>query len=149
MTTQVGWPCSSADVAQEAVLFNVVGRQTVGRIPLGSSPGFAVDDHACSIYVNLPSKGQVAKIDMHSRRIISLFPVDPSCQANSSIDIDLANRLLFVGCFNGVLDILDQASGRTVSTFPIGQVSEAVVYDASIHTVFASSLYGSIAAIYV
>ena len=136
-------------VGQEAVFYDIAGRQIVGRIALGASPEFAVDDHAGSIYVNLPSKGQVARIDMRSRRIVSLFPVDPSCQANSSIDIDIADRLLFVGCFNGVLDVLDRNTGTTVSTLPIGLLSDAVLYDAEIRTVFAVSVYGSITAISV
>ena len=136
-------------VGQEAVLYDLARRQITGRIALGASPEFAVDDHAGSIYVNLPSKGQVARIDMRSRRIVSVFTVDPSCQANSSIDIDIADRLLFVGCFNGVMDILDRDTGLTVSTLPIGQVSDAVLYDAEIRTVFAVSVYGSVTAISV
>ena len=136
-------------VGQEAVLYDLARRQIVGRIALGASPEFAVDDHAGSIYVNLPSKGQIAKIDTRSRRVVSLFTVDPSCQANSSIDVDSADRLLFVGCFNGVMDIVDKDTGLTVSTLPIGMLSDAVLYDAEIRTVFAVSVYGSINAIYV
>ena len=132
----------------EALVFDLATRSVVGHVPLGSAPEFAVADHNGTVYVNLPSTGQVAVIDIRSRRVVASVAVDPSCQQNSAMAIDEADRLLFVGCFNGVLDVINDA-GRTVSTFPTGPVTDALVYDPGLREVFAPGIDGSITSILV
>ncbi|WP_428391110.1 YncE family protein [Lichenicoccus sp.] len=134
---------------QDALVFDPRSRTVIDHIPLGSAPEFAVDDHEGTIYVNLPATGKVARIDARTDRVVAQYTVDPSCHANSSIDIDQADHLLFVGCFSGELDVINQRTGRTVSTFPTGPLPDSVEYDPGTRTVFASTVDGKITAVEV
>ena len=134
---------------KEALIFDLRSRKVVDRIPLGSAPEFAVDDGAGSIYVNIPATGKVDRIDVRTRRIVGQFTVAPSCQTNAAIDLDRADHLLFVGCFNGELDVIDDRTGRTVSTFPTGPAVDAVQYDPAIGAAFAASVDGRITSVEV
>ena len=135
--------------AKEAVVYDLGSHSVLAHVPLGSAPEFAVDDGAGHIYVNLPDTSMIAKIDARSKTVVASFTVDPSCGFNASLDIDLADRLLFAGCFNGVLDVIDIGTEKTVSTFQTGAVPDAVVFDPFRKLLFVSSVAHVISVIQV
>jgi hypothetical protein len=122
-----------------ATVFDFVSRKVVGTIPLDFAPESGAAAGNGLIYVNLPDAGKVATIDVRSRRIVSEAPVDPSCASNLGMAIDTTDKLLFLGCANGVLDITNFA-GTTLATAPIGRVPDQVAFDPLSMTVFAGSV---------
>ncbi len=122
-----------------AVVFDFVSRKVVGTIPLGVAPESGAAGGNGLVYVNLPDAGEVATIDVRSRRIVSEAAVDPSCASNMGMAIDTADKLLFLGCANGVLDITNLA-GTTLATAPVGRVPDQVAFDPVTKTVFAGSV---------
>ena len=132
-----------------ALIYDLVDHRIRGKIPLGSAPEFAVADRQGHVYVNLPDTGKVAKLDIERRSIVSEHGVDPSCQGNSSLDLDIADHLLFAGCANGQLVVMNADTGATIGSFAIGLFIDGVIYDPSIRTAFAASVDGKLAAVRV
>ncbi len=129
----------SSITGQSALVFGFVSRKLVGTIPLGFAPESGAAGGNGLIYVNLPDAGKVATIDVRSRRIASEAAVDPSGASNMGLAIDTADKLLFLGCANGVLDITNLA-GKTLATAPVGRVPDRVAFDPVTKTVFAGSV---------
>jgi len=73
----------------------------------------------------------VAKIDVANRKVVSEWKTAP-CEQPTGIAYDKANKRIFVGCRgkSPVLAVLDAASGKVVTTQPIGRGNDGVVYDA-------------------
>ena len=124
-----------------AVVFDFVSRKVVGTIPLGFAPESGAAGGNGLIYVNLPDARKVATIDVRTRRIVSEAVIDPSCASNMGIAIDTADKLLFLGCANGVLDVTNLA-GKTLATAPIGTVPDQVAFNPVTKAVFAGSVGG-------
>ena len=62
----------------------------------------------------------------------------PAESEPSGMAIDAVNRRLFIGCGNQTMVIMDDASGKIVSTLPIGKGVDACAYDPLGKRAFAS-----------
>ncbi len=58
--------------------------------------------------------------------------------------IDLANHRLFIGCSNNMMVMMDSATGKVLSTLPIGPGVDANAFDPATGLAFASSSDGTL-----
>jgi len=78
------------------------------------------------------------RVDARTRRIDARWPM-PGCTSPHGLAIDPANHRLFSSCANALLVVLDSTSGRVVATLPIGQGTDAAVFDARRQYIYSSN----------
>lgn len=108
-------------------------------IDLGGGPEFAVSDGKGLIYNNIEDLSSLKVIDTKTLTVKAAYPLSP-CGTPTGIAMDQASNRLFTGCrANKGLSVVDAATGKVITTLPIGAGVDAVVYDAADKLVFASN----------
>jgi len=97
------------------------------------------------VFVNVEDKSHVASIDAKTHAVLARYALDPAAEP-TGIAIDEKNGLLFCGCAEK-LAIVDAASGKVLSTLPIGAHCDSVAFDAEKGLVFASCGDGTATAV--
>src|SRR5947209_4323691 len=102
--------------------------ERVGDIPLGGHPeSFQLDGG--KIYVNVPSRREIAVVDADKLKVIETWPVNDAT-ANYPMALDAAHQRLFVGTRRPPrLLVFDTRMGRQVSTVEAGGDSDDIFYD--------------------
>jgi YVTN family beta-propeller protein len=117
-----------------------------GRIDLGGSPEFATADYNGMVYVNLDKRSEVAAIDSRELTIKARWSLSPG-ESPSGMAIDRQNRILFSGCENKKMIIMDADSGKIVAYFPIGDGVDACTFDPETKLAFSSNGEGNLTVI--
>jgi DNA-binding beta-propeller fold protein YncE len=101
--------------------------------------GSAADGEG-NMFVAERDKNRVAKIDVAQRKLLAEWATD-GCVQPTGLDYDPASKRIFVGCRSEkpVLAVLDAASGKVVTTLPIGHGVDGVVFDAATRQVYTSN----------
>jgi hypothetical protein len=118
----------------------------VATIPLGGRPEFAVSDGAGRVYVNIEDKSEVAAIDPAKSTVVARWPLAP-CEEPSGMAIDRKSKILFIGCSNRLLGIVDASTGKVVGTLPIGDGVDANKFDPGTGLAFSSNGEGTLTVI--
>jgi hypothetical protein len=123
---------------KSATVFEAKTGKVIATIPLPGKPEFAqVDLKAGRIYNNIEDTNEVVVIDIKTHAVVAKWPIAPGEEA-SGMAIDLANHRLFLGASNNLMVMMDSASGKVVSTVPIGPGVDANSYDPATKLAFAS-----------
>jgi DNA-binding beta-propeller fold protein YncE len=112
--------------------------KVVGRIELGGDPEFPVADGRGHVYDNITSTSQIVEIDSRTLKITHRWSLAPG-QHPSGLAIDAQHRILFSGCHNGLMVIMNADTGKVITTEPIGQGVDAVRFDPGTGYAFASN----------
>lgn len=124
--------------ANSASVIDPASGERVGTVPLGGKPEFGVTDRAGKLYVNIADTGEIVELDAAAMTVARRWSIAP-CEDPSGLAIDVAHRRLFSVCGNKLLAVSDIASGRLVTTLPIGAGVDASAYDPATGNVFASN----------
>lgn len=112
-------------------------------IPLGGTPEFPqVDESTGLIYQPLEDKSEVVVVSPFKKRVVSRFPLGP-CKNPHGSAIDPEQNVLFIGCFNQLLAVMDLKTGALIATIPIGRYVDVVAWDAGLHRVYTANSAGS------
>ena len=116
-------------------------------IPLGGSPEFPqVDESTGLVYQPLEDKNEVVVTDPMARKVVSRFSISP-CEKPKGSAIDGEDQVLFVGCSNRLLAVMNLADGHLIATVPIGRFVDVVAWDAALHRVYTANSGGSMTVI--
>ena len=118
----------------------------VGKIDLGSGPEAAVVNGKGLGFVNLEADAMIATFDPVNLSVKHKWPI-PGCKAPVPLAIDTSNSRLFIGCRSKVLAVMDATNGRVITTVPIGETVDAVVFDPDTKMIFASTGDGAVSVI--
>ncbi len=111
----------------------------INTIEVGGGPEFAVTDGHGNIYNNIEDKNTLKIINTKSLKVINSFPLSP-CGGPTGLALDSTNNRLFTVCReNKGMSVLDVASGKVITTIPIGAGVDAVAYDAATKLIFCSN----------
>ncbi len=105
-----------------------VNGTAAGTLDLGGKPEFLAADGAGHAFVNVADKNEVVEFDPKEMKQLARWPIAPGAKP-TSLAIDPAHHLLFIGCRNQMLIILDTETGKIVSNLPIGKGVDATVFD--------------------
>jgi DNA-binding beta-propeller fold protein YncE len=112
-----------------------------GRIGLGRVSGkpefVAADPKAGRVYVNIEDKSAVTPIDTKTHQVVNTWPIAPGEEA-SGMGSDAAHHRLFLACGNKMMVMMDSASGKVITTVPIGNRPDGCEFDPGIQLAFAS-----------
>lgn len=112
--------------------------KVAGTIDLGGDPEFAVADGRGHIFNNLEDKSEELKINSRTLKIEARWPLAP-CQSPSGLAIDARRHILFAGCRNRVMAVVDAETGKVLATPPIGPGVDADRFDPVTGLAFSSS----------
>jgi len=118
-----------------------------GTIALGGHPEFAVADGMGKVCVNLDDKSEVVAIDAQKLEINSRWPLAPG-ESPSGLAIDRKNRKLFSVCENKKMVVLNADDGSVITSIPIGEGTDAAVFDPETQLAFSSNGEGTLTVIH-
>jgi DNA-binding beta-propeller fold protein YncE len=124
---------------KSATVIDAASGKVVSTIDLGGSPEFTTVDGKGKLYVNIADTNEVVEIDTQKAVITKRFSIKPGIEP-SGMALDPAHRLIFSGCDNELMTVLDLNTGKVISTVPIGAGVDGNGYDPS--TGFAFSANG-------
>lgn len=128
---------------------SVIDPQTnsvVATIDLDGKPEEAVSDGKGKLFVNLEDKSEIAEVDMKNYKVLNRWPIAPG-ESATGLALDRKTNRLFAGCDNKMLIVADATNGKVVTSVPIGDGCDGVVFDPNNDLVFASCGEGSMTVI--
>jgi DNA-binding beta-propeller fold protein YncE len=134
---------------RQATLISPQTRETIGVIPLGGKPEFAVlDAQTKLLYQNLQDINAVVEIDLAKRSVVQGWTLS-GCLAPTGMAIDEVGRRLFIACNgNAMLAIFDLKEHRVTSSVPIGGGPDSVAFDPALHRIYTTGKAGVLAVIH-
>jgi YVTN family beta-propeller protein len=117
------------------------------EIALGGAPETAVVDGEGRLFVALEDKNAVAEVDTRALKVLRRFNVAPVCDEPAGLAINPAAKLLYAGCHNQKLAVIDAQSGKLAGSAPIGRGNDAVAFDPERNLAFASNGDGSLSVV--
>ena len=136
----------NGDAGTASVLDPASG-QRVGSIDLGGKPEFGVTDGAGKLYVNIEDKGEVVEVDPVALKVTRRWSIAP-CEEPTGLAMDVAHRRLFSVCGNKTMAVSDAASGKLITTLPIGAGVDGAAFDAVSGNAFASNGEGTVTVVH-
>ncbi|MDB5211820.1 MAG: beta-propeller repeat-containing protein [Sediminibacterium sp.] len=125
--------------SKNASVIDAVNLKQTGTVDLGGGPEFAVPDGHGLIYNNLEDKNSLNVIDAKTLKVIRNYPLSP-CGAPTGLALDAKNKRLFTVCReNKGMSVVDEVSGKVITTLSIGAGVDAVAYDPATKLVFCSN----------
>ena len=118
----------------------------IGKIELGGGAEAATLNGKGTGFVNLEAAATVVSFDPSALTVKQKWPIT-GCEKPTGMAIDASNSRLFIGCRSKVLAVLDAESGKVITTLPIGDRVDAVVFDADNQLIFASNGDGTVSVI--
>ena len=117
-----------------------------GKIDLGGGAEASTLDGKGNGFVNLEAEAMVVSFDPSALTVKQKWPIT-GCAKPTGMAIDTVDSRLFIGCRSKVLAVMDSASGKVITTLPIGDRVDAVAFDADNQLIFASNGDGTISVI--
>jgi DNA-binding beta-propeller fold protein YncE len=109
-----------------------------GTIDLGGKPEFGVSDGKGKVFVNLEDKSSLVEIDAKELKVLNTWPLAPG-EGPSGLAIDPDHEVLFSGCDNEKMAIVDGNSGKVLTTETIGKGVDATAFDKSVKQAYSSN----------
>lgn len=108
-----------------------------GDIPLGGKPEAAAVDGKGNVFVVIQDQGVLKRIDARKLEVTATWPLG-SCKEPTSMASDEAHQRLFIGCHDKQFLVVNSESGQIVMSFPIGEGTDAAVFDPETKLVFVA-----------
>src|SRR5215471_15820896 len=121
--------------------------KAITNLPLGGKPEYGASAGDGKVYANLTDTSEVVEIDAKAASVLRRWSTAP-CKQPVSMAIDTAHHRLFSGCRSGVMAVSDYASGKLVTTLPIGAGVDGAGYDPASADAFASNADGTLTVIH-
>ncbi|MGH9716866.1 MAG: YncE family protein [Candidatus Acidiferrales bacterium] len=124
--------------SQTSTVIDAKTGKVVGHIKLGGQPEFPVADGRGHVYANIESTSEIIEIDSRTMKITHRWPLAPG-EHPSGLAIDAKHHILFSGCRNQKMVIMDADNGKILATEPIGVGVDATRFDPGTDYAFASN----------
>lgn len=120
-----------------------VGGEVLATIPLGGKPEFSRTDGKGKVFVNIENLSEVVEIDSKTLKVVNRFSIMPG-EEPSGMGFDVKNNLIFSGCSNKLMTVLDIKSGKVIATVPIGDGCDGVGFDTETGSAYSSNGDGTL-----
>jgi|SRR5579875_220591 len=112
--------------------------KVLGTIQLGGDPEFPVTDGHGHIYDNIESLSEIVEINPMTMKITHRWPLAPG-EHPSGLAIDPVHHILFSGCHNKMMVMMNAITGKVLGTEPIGLGVDATRFDPRTQDAFATT----------
>ena len=99
-----------------------------GTIYVGGTLEYAAADGKGKVFVNVEDKGEIAAINIKTRKVIGRFKM-AGCEEPTGLAYLPPNNLLLAACGNGVAVLVSPVTGDVIQRLTVGNGSDAVFYD--------------------
>ena len=120
--------------------------EQVGSIDLGGKPETGQPDGKGMLYVNIEDKSEVVAVDTKTMQVKARYPLAP-CEEPTGMARDAARGRLIVGCGNKLMAVMDEKSGKIITTIPVGEGVDASGFDPATQLAFTSNGEGTLSVI--
>lgn len=118
----------------------------IATIDVMGKPEEAASNGEGMLYVNLEDKNEIAVVDLRNFTLMKRWPISPG-ESATGLAIDTKTHRLFAGCDNKLLMVLNSNNGEVVTSLPIGDGCDGVVFDKEESMIYTSNGEGNITAI--
>jgi DNA-binding beta-propeller fold protein YncE len=122
-----------------------VSFKVLGQVDVGGKPETAVSDELGNIYVNVEDKNEIVKVDAVHFKALAHWSIHP-VEEPTGLAIDTKSKRLFAAG-NKMMVILNYETGKTVTTFPIDEGCDGLVFDKKQKLIFTSNGEGTLSII--
>lgn len=122
-----------------ATAINALTGKPLGNIFLGGQPSAAASDGKGNIYINVTNTSEELRVDANALRVLNRWRALP-CENPAGLSMDSARRLLFIGCQNDKMGIMDGDTGKILAAPAAGSNAGEGRFDRS--TMYALSANG-------
>jgi DNA-binding beta-propeller fold protein YncE len=120
--------------------------QQVGSISLGGKPEMGQPDGTGMLYVNIEDKGEVVALDTRAMAVKARYPLAP-CEEPTGMARDKARGRLIIGCGNSTMAVMDERTGKLVTTLAVGAGVDAAGFDPANQLAFTSNGEGTLSVV--
>jgi YVTN family beta-propeller protein len=128
--------------SSNATVMDATTYKVVATIPLSGKPEFSVSDGSGKIYVNIETRSEICMINSTSLKVEQSWSIKPG-QEPSGLALDNESHRLFSVC-DKMMVILDALTGKLITTLPIGDRVDGVVFDPVLKRAYSSNGEGSV-----
>ena len=133
--------------SSNATAIDAATDKVVGTITFDGGPEFSVSNNKGLMYVNIESKNQIEVFNPKTLKVISKLPLTPG-EGPSGLAIDLKHNILFSGCHNKLMAVVNAKTGKVITTLPIGGRVDACSFDPGTNLAFSSNGEGTLTVIH-
>ena len=124
--------------SNNATAINAGDNSVAGTIDLGGRPEFAATDAKGKVFVNLEDKSSLVQLDPKDLKVVNTWPLAPG-EGPSGLSIDADHDVLFSGCDNEKMIIVDGNSGKVLASPTIGKGVDATSFDKEVKQAYSSN----------
>jgi len=114
--------------SKDSTVIDAATGKVIGTFSMGGKPEFACADGKGMLYVNIEDTAEVVEIDSIKAKITRRFSIKPGTEP-TGIAIDIKKHLVFSGCHNKVMTVLDTQSGKIIASIPVGSGVDGCGFD--------------------
>ncbi|WP_343609252.1 YncE family protein [Novosphingobium sp.] len=102
--------------------------KVVGTMKLAGGLEFAVTNGKGGAFINLEDAAKIAEVNLAKGTLLRKIDL-PGCEGPTGLARFAHGTRLISACANGVALVIDTATGKTLTTLPIGKDADAVLLD--------------------
>ena len=121
--------------------------EQVGSIDLGGKPETGQPDGSGMLYVNIEDKNEVVAFDTRTLQVKGRYALAP-CEEPTGMARDRARGRLIIGCGNKTMAVMDEKTGRIITTIEVGNGVDAAGFDPANQLAFTSNGEGSLSVVH-
>jgi YVTN family beta-propeller protein len=129
--------------SNDTTVIDAATGNVLSTIPLGGKPEFARSDEMGKVYVNIEDKSEVVELDSKNLKVLRRFSLAPG-EEPSGMGFDVKHHLIYSGCGNKMMTVLDTVSGKVIATIPIGEGVDGNGFDPGTGLAFSSNGEGTL-----
>jgi len=124
-------------------VIDAVTNQVAGTVQLDGKPEAIVTDGNGKIYVNIEDKSLIEVVDASSLQVLNHWDISPG-EEPSGLALDNENHRLFSVCGNAVMVVVEAATGKVITSLPIGEGCDGAAFDPFYKRAYASNGEGTL-----
>ena len=115
----------------------------IGTIALDGKPEYSVSDGNGKIYLNIEDKNLIVQINAKTLEVEQKWPLSPG-EEPTGLAFDTVTHRLFSVCSNKMMVIVDAQDGKIITTLPIGDGCDGVMFDLELKRAYSSNGEGTV-----
>ena len=120
----------------------------VGTIDVGGMPEQAASDGKGHLYIDIEDKDNIAVVDAKTLTVTAHYDLSGKGGTCAGLALDAKNHILFSACRNPAnMVILNADDGKIITTLPIGNLCDGVVFNPKTMEAFSSQGDGTLTVI--
>lgn len=133
--------------SRDASVIDASTLEQVGSIALGGKPEMGVPNGRGMLYVNIEDKNEVIAFDTRTLNVKSHYALAP-CEEPTGMARDNARGRLIIGCSNKTMAVMDERSGKVITTIEVGNGVDGAAFDPANQLAFTSNGEGSLSVVH-